>query len=328
MAVFSLSALLVLLGVIAVSATQPWGVTSVVPQLRLAPDLGAALGDAVGVAPSAGGDLADARPASAGGPALAAATGVQQGQRGAGPQVGIAGARPVAHSAPATAPTAPSEPVAPVPAPTQPTPVAVPVSTHAPASSPDQVPKPPPAVVTPDTGRPAVGGDRHGPTTAGVDLDLPFASFQVEEGGAYLLSSSFELSPTVFRPPGDANLLVQFNGAGALEPSFGLQLWDDGLSGRGLWSSGEAMGGERFLAPLAEEHELELYFQASSEAAGFYLAFLDGEPIDARVGVGLIAPGSDRATVEVGLFRDGEFVSADAELVFLAANIAGVPELP
>src|SRR5204863_10066355 len=102
-------------------------------------------------------------------------------------------------------------------------------------------------------------------------------------------------------------------------PSFGLQLWDDG-SGlrRGLWASGEAMGGERFLAPVEEGvwHEAVICFQASGDGDGFYLLLLDGQPIDARAWVSLIEPGSGDAQLEAGLFREGNPVAGATDVLF------------
>src|SRR4029077_17780535 len=100
--------------------------------------------------------------------------------------------------------------------------------------------------------------------------------------------------------------------------SFGLQLWDDDSGQRGLWASGDAMGGERFLAPVAEGvwHEAVGYFQASSEGDGFYLLILDGQPIDARAWISLIEPGNSSALIETGLFRDGEPIVGAPDIFF------------
>lgn len=321
MAVFSLSALLVLLALLAYSATQPWGDRPVAPGLSLAPDLGATLGEAVAVAPSAGPALAGSGSVTGGDPRLAANAGVGRRARKTGPRIGIAAARPVGRSAPAPAPP-PASPGAPIPAPLAPSPVAVPVATPVVASDDDPEP-----AASPAAERPASGGGQHGPTAAGVDLGLPFASFRVEDGGVYLLSLSFQVGAIAYLPPGEDNLLVQFNSSGAAGPSLGLQLWDDGLGGRGLWSSGEATGGERFLAALSGAHLLEVYFQASGGADGFYLAFLDGEAIDAGAGVSLIGADAERGTVEVGLFREGEFLPAGPEVVFMAASLVDAPDL-
>ena len=66
------------------------------------------------------------------------------------------------------------------------------------------------------------------------------------------------------------------------------------------------MGGDRFLAPLAERtwHDVTIRFKASSQGDGFYFLSLDGELLDARGEISLIAPGSTAAQIEVGLLRD------------------------
>lgn len=99
----------------------------------------------------------------------------------------------------------------------------------------------------------------------------------VYEGEEHALSFSFYVQPTAYRVPGEENLIMQFHGEAGEPPSFGLQLWDDGSGAqRGLWGSGEAMGGDRFLSPLAEGawHEAAVQFRASSEGDGFYLLIL------------------------------------------------------
>jgi hypothetical protein len=132
---------------------------------------------------------------------------------------------------------------------------------------------------------------------------------QVRDGDEHALSFSLYTDGTAYEAPGVENLIVRFTSAAGGQPSFGLQLWDDGSGDAGgLWSSGDAMGGERFLAPVVEgePHEVVVYFMASSKADGFYLLFLDGQLIDARTGVSLIDPGSSSAQIDVGLFRGGE----------------------
>jgi hypothetical protein len=142
---------------------------------------------------------------------------------------------------------------------------------------------------------------------------------QVRDGGEYAFSFSFYIQPAVYMSPGTENLILRFKGAAGDIPSFGLQLWDDGsATQRGLWSSGDAMGGERFLAPVEEGvwHEAVVCFQASSEGDGFYLLILDGQPVDARAWVSLIEPGSNSTLIETGLFRNGEPVVGVPDIVF------------
>jgi hypothetical protein len=175
------------------------------------------------------------------------------------------------------------------------------------------------AAPAPPTGG-AIGSHPPGPVGAGSG---PIGSggseaIEVRDGEEYALAVTFLVQPTAYRAPGDENLIVQFSSEESESPSFGLQLWDDGSgTQRGLWSSGDAMGGERFLAPLAEgvPHEAVLCFKASSGADGFYLLLLDGQPVDARAWVSLIDSGSSAAQIDVGLFRDGEPVAGASDVL-------------
>ena len=117
----------------------------------------------------------------------------------------------------------------------------------------------------------------------------------------------------VYGHPGAHNLIMQFKSDGEGSPNFGLQLWDyegdDGISGgKGLWSHGDAMGGDRFLAPVSEHawHDVAIHFRASSHDDGFYEVFLDGSLIDSRSGVSMIVPGRSSAYIKTGLYRNGE----------------------
>ena len=58
------------------------------------------------------------------------------------------------------------------------------------------------------------------------------------------------------------------------------------------------MDGDRFLAPVAEHewHDVVIHFKASAVDAGFYETFLDGNLIDSRSGVSMIADGADTPT--------------------------------
>jgi hypothetical protein len=171
-----------------------------------------------------------------------------------------------------------------------------------------------------------VGGHSGGPSAAGVGAvewraGVPLV---VNEGDEHAFSFFFRIEPTVYRAPGEDNLILRFVGDDE-QPSFGLQLWDDDSGeGRGLWSSGEAMGGERFLAPLAEGawHQVVLHFLASSADDGFYLLVLDGVPIDARGWVSLIGAEGASAQLEAGLFRAGERVIGASDIVFGPAKLA------
>ncbi len=159
--------------------------------------------------------------------------------------------------------------------------------------------------------------------------------FEIREGGEYRLAFSFSIEALQWSQPGIDNLILRILGDGDEPSSLGLQLWEypgedwyEGSVARGLWASGEAMGGARFLAPVAEGtlHQVALDFKASSQGSGFYVLFLDGEPIDARAGVSLIAPGNGEARIEVGLFRDGKAVEGSSEVRTAAVSLTETTE--
>ena len=310
-------ALLGALGFAALLILQPWEADQVGPRLSVAPKIGIGLGDLVAVAPGKQLAVAPARPVVAGTQTLVAEGDAVESEGAGRPQLAIAPARAVATPRPVAAPeTSPGPPPSSEPSPApqpSPTPVAVPVAAPTPSPAPAAVPAPPAGGV--------IGGHSPGPVGAGSG---PIGSggaeaIEVHDGDEYALAFSFLIQPTVYRASGDENLIVRFSDGGVEAPSFGLQLWDDGSGNqRGLWSSGDAMGGERFLAPLAEGvwHEAVLCFKASSEADGFYLLLLDGQPVDARAWVSLIDSGSSDAQVDVGLFRDGEPVAGTTDVLF------------
>ncbi len=148
------------------------------------------------------------------------------------------------------------------------------------------------------------------------------------EGDEYFYGFSFYIQSMVYGRPGAHNLIMQFKSADSGSPNFGLQLWDyegDGGhgGGKGLWSHGPAMGGDRFLAPIAEEawHDLIIHFKASSVGAGFYELYLDRELIDARSGVSMIVPGAPYAYIKDGLYRNGEEIPGTSEIRLDAAKL-------
>jgi hypothetical protein len=305
-------ACLVALGVAALLSLDPWAEQSVAPTLNVAPQPGISLGDAVAVSPGRRLAVAEGRPAGAPAGGFAAERRVKEGATQ--PRPGVAPARVVASRPPAGAPGG-----------TSPTPAAAPEPTPAPVAVPVAAPSPPPEpAVSPPTrapAGPAAGG--HGPIGAGAGPgEAPESAIEVEDGGEYALAFDFLLQPTAYRAPGDENLIVRFSGESGV-PTFGLQLWDDGSGRRGLWSSGEAMGGERFLAPLEEGvwHRAVVSFQASSEGEGFYVLLLDDRPVDVRAGISLIDPESDSAEVETGLFRDGERVAGSPDVLVGPARL-------
>ncbi len=179
----------------------------------------------------------------------------------------------------------------------------------------------------PPRGLPGQGIHPPPPATSGGGpvVGDPDDPIEIHEGDEHEFAFSFYIEPAVYRAPGDENLIMRFAGDPGESPSFALQLWDDGSgSQRGLWASGDAMGGERFLAPVAEGtwHEAVIDFRASSEGDGFYLLTLDDQPIDARAWVSLIDSASGAANLEVGLFRGGERVATPSDVFFGPTRLA------
>jgi len=129
---------------------------------------------------------------------------------------------------------------------------------------------------------------------------------------------------------GDEYWYSFFKGDDDGSPAFGLQLWDyEGDDGeyaanpKGLWSHGPSMGGDRFLAPVGEGawHDIVIHFKASAADAGFYELYLDGNPIDSRSGVSMIADGADYAYIKDGLYRNGDELDGTSELRLDAAKL-------
>ncbi len=156
-------------------------------------------------------------------------------------------------------------------------------------------------------------------------------AIQIHEGDEYEFSFSYYVQSMAYGEPEADNVLLQFMSDASDTRTFGLQLWqneigDPTAAGRGLWSSGEAMGGDRFLRPVAERtwHDVVLRFKASSEGDGYYILSLDGELVDARGEISLIAPGSSAAQIEVGLLRDSTQVQGTSEIRLDAASLESV----
>jgi hypothetical protein len=144
---------------------------------------------------------------------------------------------------------------------------------------------------------------------------------QIQEGDEYALSLSFNIGSMTYGEPEADNVMVEFTDEAGENRTFGLQLWQAAIGdpqslGRGLWASGEAMGGDRLLASPTEAawHELEIDFRASAQGDGFYALFLDDELVDARTGVSLIPGGSTAAQIAIGLLRDSTVVRGASEL--------------
>jgi hypothetical protein len=164
-----------------------------------------------------------------------------------------------------------------------------------------------------------LGGNGGGSTTGMVEF---------EEGDEYYYAFSFYIASMVYGEPGAHNLIMQFKSDGEGSPNFGLQLWDyagdngEG-GGRGLWSEGDAMGGNRFLSPVSERqwHDVVIHFKASRQNAGFYEVFLDGRLIDSRSGVSMIRPDRSYGYIKNGLYRNGDAIPGTSELRLDAARL-------
>ncbi|HEY1355753.1 MAG TPA: hypothetical protein VGF09_05500 [Solirubrobacterales bacterium] len=333
----SLLALLAALAAAALLIARPWEDDGVAPSLTVAPGIAIGVGNATPVAP---GTLAVARavPAPIGLAVLAAKPVPATGGSGSAGMVAVAPAR-------ALGSPAPSAPEAPAPAPVSepaPEPVSTPIAAPAPQAPTelvaDEGETPTGSGAAPETGgrpprvtRGMVGGghtnrlirlsgEQPGSELILGDEDTGLPT-EIAEGGEYALSFSFNIGTMAWGEPDADNVMVEFLGEAGETRSFGLQLWQNAIAdplaiGRGLWASGEAMGGDRFLAPLTEGawHELEIDFRASAKGAGFYALFLDGEMIDVRGGASLIPGGSAAAQIGVGLLRDPSRVQGASEL--------------
>jgi hypothetical protein len=313
-----LIALLVALGIAALLSLHPWSADSVGPRVSVAPGHGVAVGDSVAVSPGRQFAVAPAHPAGIEGPRLAVLPAA--GAVGAsGVRAGLASAQVAAVSVapppPADAPQ--SSPVESAPPPqAAPTPATIPVSA---APSPAPVATPTRPVPVDSNQPPPIPSGEPGPVGGVV-----WGPVEIYEGDEYAYSFSFYVQPDVYRAPGEDNLILRVGDEADQSHSLGVQLWDDGGgSQRGIWASGDAMGGERFLAPVTEGvwHEVVLYFQASSEADGLYLLLLDGEPIDTCAWVGLIDSEEGYGLLEAGLFREGEGVDGAPEIYFGPARL-------
>jgi hypothetical protein len=338
--VVALLALLAALSAAALLIARPWENERMAPGLTLAPGLAIGLADSTPVAPGPEA-VAEAVPAPTGVAVLTAKPASERGGGNSGASIAVAPAR--ALGSPAS-----SAPEAPVPAPPPvaepaPEPVSTPIAAPAPQPATELVvdngetATPPPSTAPETGGRPPrvtrgmVGGGRTSRVVrlsgeqAGSELvlgdDATGAPTEILEGDEYALSFSFNIGSMAYGEPEADNLMVEFTDETGQIRSFGLQLWQDAIGdpqglGRGLWASGEAAGGDRFLSSLSEGawHELEIDFKASAEGAGFYAIYLDDEMIDVRGGVSLIPSGSAAAQVGIGLLRDPSRVQGASEL--------------
>jgi hypothetical protein len=158
-------------------------------------------------------------------------------------------------------------------------------------------------------------------------------TIELSEGAEGYYAFSFFIGTMVYGEPGAHNLIMQFKGDDDGSPNFALQLWDyegdDGEDGgRGLWSHSEAMDGDRFLAPAAEQqwHDVLIHYKVSGVDAGFYEVYLDGQMVDSRSGVSIIPPDASSVYIKNGIYRDGDSSPGTSELRIDAAKLGPTAE--
>ncbi len=140
-------------------------------------------------------------------------------------------------------------------------------------------------------------------------------TIRFREGEERYYAFSFNVRSMQYGRPGAHNLLMQFKSDGTGSPNFGLMLWDyDGK--RGLWTHSDAMGGDRYLRPIAHNqwHDVVIHFKASRTDQGFYRLYLNGEQIDARSGVSMIRPDRTYAYIKNGIYRNGGQIPGTSEI--------------
>jgi hypothetical protein len=339
-----LLALLAALAGAALLIARPWEDENVVPSLTVTPGIDSGLESSVPVAPGRQVAVAQAVPVPHGVAVLAGKPlPAANGRSAPAATIAIADARPLSSPAP-------SAPESPAPAPAaQPEPVSTPIASPAPQPSTqlvaDEGEAPSAPGAAPEAGgRPprvtrGMVGDGHTARVIRLSGEEPGSELilgdgasgvptQIQEGDEYALSFSLDVQSMAFGEPEADNVMVEFTDEAGESRTFGLQLWqlaigDPQSLGRGVWASGEAMGGNRFLSPLTERawHDVEIDFKASAQGEGFYAVFLDNELIDARAGVSLIPSGSGAAQIGVGLRRDPTRVQGSSEIRFGPASL-------
>ncbi|HYI80377.1 MAG TPA: heparin lyase I family protein [Thermoleophilaceae bacterium] len=158
-----------------------------------------------------------------------------------------------------------------------------------------------------------LGGDGGGSTDGTVAL---------HDGDERYYAFSINVQQMVYGEPGAHNLIAQLKSDGEGSPNFGLQLWDY-QGRRGLWSHGNAMDGDRYLAPLSENqwHDVLIHFKASSTGAGFYRVYVDGQLVDSRDGVSVIRPDRSSGYIKTGLYRNGDEIPGTSDIRIDAARL-------
>lgn len=147
-------------------------------------------------------------------------------------------------------------------------------------------------------------------------------TFNFFEGDDRYYAFAFKIREMSYGKPGGHNLFMQFKSEGEGSPYFGLQLWDTG-GNKGLYTGGEAQGGEHFLTTVSEKqwHDVVIHFVASAKGAGSYELYLDGTKIDSKTKVSMIVPGKEKAFIKNGIYRNPKTVSGTSEILIDNAKL-------
>ena len=146
------------------------------------------------------------------------------------------------------------------------------------------------------------------------------------DGSEFWYGFSFQIEAMTWGHPGAHNLIMQLFSE-SYGPNFGLQLWNwEGK--KGLWSHGDAMGGDHFLgaAALHEWHDVQIHMRTSNDGRGFYEVFLDGRQVARRTGVSTIHPGDPFAYIKTGLYRNGVTNPGRSEILLDAIKLGKTRE--
>jgi hypothetical protein len=148
------------------------------------------------------------------------------------------------------------------------------------------------------------------------------------EGDEAWYGFSFLIDRMVYGHPGAHNLIMQLKGDDDGSPAFGLQLWDyagdDGKSGgRGLWSHGEGMGGDHFLAPVTEHqwHDVQIHFKVSNVGRGSYEVFFDGQKVASRTNTSTMVSAAGHVYIKDGIYRNPDTIPGTSEIHLDAARL-------
>ena len=133
---------------------------------------------------------------------------------------------------------------------------------------------------------------------------------------------SINVCTMIYGRPGAHNLIMQLKSDNEGSPRVSLGLWDyEGK--RGLWSEGDVMGGNQFLAPLTEKvwHDILVHFKVTTDKTGFYEIYLDGRLVDSRSDISVLRPGAENAYIKTGLYRNGGEIPGLSEIRIDSAKL-------